>query len=166
MKTSKSLVLFVSLCAVAALYSCKSGGSDSSKMFVKKWQIESFKSKDMDDRMAMAQKMMDTIKDSSMKAQMASQLKMQQSTMEDMKKTVLTCNADGTCEISMNMMGKQTTNKAKWTMTPDGKKVVLSDSTSPKPDTMNIVELTSEKMTVGGPDGKGGTVYTTFKAIQ
>jgi hypothetical protein len=31
---------------------------------------------------------------------------------------------------------------------------------------MNIVELTAEKMTVGGPDGKGGMMYTTFKSVQ
>ncbi len=166
MKTSKSLVLFVSLCAVAALYSCKSGGSDTSKLFVKKWQIESFKSKAMDDQMAMVQKMMDTTKDSGMKAQIGERMKMQQASMEEMKKTVLTCNMDGTCDISMSMMGQQKVTKGKWAMTADGKKVVLSDSTNPKPDTMNIVELTSEKMTVGGPDGKGGMMYTTFKAIQ
>jgi hypothetical protein len=165
MKTCKNLVLFVSVCAVAALYSCK-GGSDPSKMFVKKWQLDSYKSKMMDDQMAMAQKMIDTTKDSSLKAQMQQGMKNQQMQMEEMKKTVLTCNMDGTCEISMNMMGRQTTNKAKWTMMPDGKKVVMSDSTSTKPDTMNIVELTSDKMTVASPDQKGGTIYTTFKAIQ
>jgi hypothetical protein len=166
MKTSKNLVLFVSVCAVIALYSCKSGGSDTSKMFVKKWQIESFKSKAFDDQMAQVQKMMDTTKDSNMKAQIGQRLQMQQSSMEEMKKTVLTCNADGSCEISMSMMGQNKVSKGKWALVADGKKVVISDSTNPKPDTMNIVELTSEKMTVGGPDGKGGMMYTTFKSIQ
>ena len=164
MKTSKNLVLFVSLCAAVTLYSCK-GGSDNSKMFVKKWQIESFKSKAMDDQMAKQQQMMDTTKDSAMKAQMGASMKMQQASMEEAKKTVLTCNADGTCEISMSMMGQNKTAKNKWAFAADGKKVVITDENN-KADTLNIEELTGDKMTVSSPDGKGGLMYTTFKAIQ
>lgn len=158
------LPLFIAISAVAFFYACS--GSDSSKLFVKKWQLESIKSKAYDDQMAMAQKAMDTTKDSAAKAMMKQQIDMQAKYMEEMKKMTLTCNMDGTCEISMSMMGQQSTSKGKWALIDGGKKVVMTDDKNPKADTLNVDELTSDKMTVSGNDGKGGTMSMTYKSIQ
>lgn len=165
MKNKMRFPLFIAISAVAFFYAC-SGSMDPSKLFVKKWQLESFKSKAYDDQMAMAQKAIDTTKDSATKAMMKQQLDMQTKAMEDMKKMTLTCNVDGTCEVSMSMMGQQNTTKGKWTLIDGGKRVVMTDEKSPKADTLNVDELTGSKMTVSGPDGKGGTVSMTYKSIQ
>lgn len=170
MKTTK-ITLFLALGAMVALYSCK-GGSDTNKLFSKKWQLDDFKSKAFDDQVAMLQKTADTAKDSMTKASVKQQQDMMNNMVQAMKQSTLTCNMDGTCEMSSSMMGQTKTDKGKWMLIDDGKKVVLTSdqvppgSKGPKSDTLNVVELTAEKMTVSGPDGRGGTVSMTYKAIQ
>src|SRR6185437_9156383 len=95
---NKMTSLFVAICATAFLYSCN-GGMNPAKMFVKKWQVSSIKSQAFDD-----QKAMDTTKDSAAKAMAKQTIDMGKMTMDAMKQMTLTCNGDGTCETSMNMM--------------------------------------------------------------
>jgi len=163
---NKMTSLFVAICATAFLYSCN-GGMNPAKMFVKKWQVSSIKSQAFDDQMAMAQKAMDTTKDSASKAMAKQTIDMGKMTMDAMKQMTLTCNGDGTCETSMNMMGQQKTQKGKWALIDDNKKVVLSgENPGDKADTMNITELTADEMTVTHADGKGGVISMTYKSIQ
>lgn len=151
---------FLIACSLVVLSSCS---SDPSKLFVKKWQFESFKSKAFDDQMAMLQKAADTTKDTMMKARIKQQVDMQSKQMDEMKKMVLTCNMDGSCDMAM---GQQSVQKGKWTLMPGAKKVVIVDDKTSKKDTLNIDELTGDKMTMSGPDGRGGTYSMTYKSIQ
>lgn len=158
--------LFIIACASVALYSC-SGSKNPSKMFVKKWQMESFKSKSFDDRMAMLKQAMDTTKDSMARAYIQAQLDNVPKMMEAMKKTVLSCNLDGTCDISSpDMTGKISSTKGKWALIEEGKKVVMTQDQNPRPDTLDIEELTSDTLKVSVPDEKGGKTIITYKSIQ
>lgn len=164
----KNKIYLFAICSAAFLYSC-SGSMNPAKMFSKKWQFESAKGKALDDemaRIATIQKSMDTIKDSATKVMMKQSVDMANAGMDAMKSMVLTCNGDGTCETSATVMGQQSTSKGKWALIADGKKVVITEEKNPKPDTMDIVELTADHMTVSGPDGRGGTVSMTYKSVQ
>jgi hypothetical protein len=163
---NKMTSLFVAVCATAFLYSCN-GGMNPAKLFVKKWQVSSIKSQALDDKMAMLQKAMDTAKDSAMKARIKENINDQNMGMEAMKKMVLTCNGDGTCEQAMEIMGQKQSNKGKWALIDDNKKVVLSGDANPgRTDTLDITELTADEMTVTHADGKGGVITMTYKSIQ
>jgi hypothetical protein len=165
MKNKVKFFLFIGAGTMALLYSC-SGSMNPAKLFSKKWQFESLKSKAYDDQMALAQKMMDTTKDSNVKAQIKQRMDMGNAQMEAMKSMALTCNGDGTCETSVTMMGQSMVTKGKWVLIADGKKVVITDDKSPKADTLNIDELTADKMTVSKSDGQGGTASMTYKSVQ
>ena len=161
MKT-KSLSVLLTMCASVTFFACGSG--DMSKLFVKKWQIESIKSKAMDDQMASYKMQADTTKDSAAKANAQATYKMMTSMVEDMKKSTLEYRLDGTYEMSMTMMGQTQTDKGKWTLADGGKKVITTNDKQ-KVDTISIAEMSSDKMTVVTSDGRGSTVTITYKAL-
>lgn len=136
------------------------------RMFVKKWQMDSFSSKSMDDQVATMRKALDTTKDSATRAMIKMNLDRWPQQLADMKKTIMTTNMDGTFNMNVTSMGQSMDMKGKWALTADGKKVVLSDDKNPKPDTLEIQRLTGDKMTLVAPDSRGGKVYITYKAVN
>jgi VCBS repeat-containing protein len=162
MKTKTLSVLFA-VSAMVTLFSCGSG--DIGKLFVKKWQLESFKSKAFDDQMASLKMQADTTKDSSTRAMLQSSLQMQSAMIEGLKSSTLEYRLDGTYETSVSMMGQTQTEKGKYTIADGGKKVITT-SDKQKVDTITISEMTADKMTVTVPDGKGSTVSITYKAVK
>lgn len=164
MKTTKFFNFCLIACAVVVAYNC-SGGLNVGKMFTKKWQFDSFKSQAYDREMASLQKQADTTKDSAAKAMLQQNITMATAMMAQMKNITLEYMADGTYQMSSSMMGQTQTIKGKWSITGNGKKVVLTDDKQ-KTDTLDIVEVTAEKLTVSGKDDKDSTYSITYKAIK
>jgi hypothetical protein len=162
---NKTTSLFVAVCATAFLYSCN-GSMNPAKLFVKKWKTSSVTSPAYDAQMAIAQKAMDTIKDSARRAALKQNIDFSKMRMDAMRTMVLTCNGDGTCETTLNFMGQAKTQKGRWALIDDNKKVVLGGEGSDKSDTLDITELTADGMTVTHTDGKGGVITMTYKSIQ
>ena len=166
MKKKMRFSLFIIACSAAFLYSC-SGSMNPSKLFVKKWQMADFKSKAFDDQIAMMKQALDTTKDSMTRVYIQDRLQAVPKMMDAMKKTVLTCNVDGTCDIaSPDMTGKVSSTKGKWSLIDNGKKVVMSQDQHPTPDTLDIEELTSDTLKVSVSDMKGGKTIITYKSVQ
>ena len=167
MKKKKGFSLLVIACSAAFLYSC-SGSMNPSKIFVRKWQMQSFKSKAFDDHIAMIKQTLDTTKDSTLKAYLQKQLDQVGVMMSSMKKTMLTSNVDGTCEIDAPnpMTGQMAVTKGKWLLIEGGKKLVMTENQNPRPDTLNIEKLTSDTLVFSIPDGKGGKVIQTYSSVQ
>ncbi len=151
MKSKTFTTLLVSAFFAVLLYSC--GGNNASKMLVKKWQFESLKSDKADKQLAAIKQQMDTTKDSTMKALLTSSMKMMTEGMESMKGVTMEFKADGSAETTMGGPSS-TTEKANWSLTADNKKLVISRDGGKKADTMDIKELTSDKLVFSmGPDG-------------
>ena len=155
MKKTINTIFTVAIAAVV-LMSC--GGNKTKQLIAKKWQISEFKADGMDEQIKAMKAMADTIKDSTMKAQYAAQMKMMDAAMEDIKKSTLEYKADGTFEASMSMMGQTQNSKGTWSLSADGKKVIIIDDKQ-KSDTMNVDEITSDKfVSSGSKDGKKTTI--------
>src|SRR5581483_10870117 len=162
----KNKVYFFAVCSAALLYSC-SGSMNPAKLMSKKWALESVKGKMFDAAMAQMdamKKAMDTTKDSMSKATMKASIDSYNKGMADLSKNTLTCNGDGTCQMHTVGMGQEKDLKGKWNLIDDGKKVVMTEDGNPKADTATVMELTADKMTIGLPDGQGGTMSYTYKS--
>jgi len=168
MKAKRIIILSAIIVAAIVTYNCK-GGSDASKMIVKKWQWESVQSKAMDEQMAAMKMQADTTKDSTSKAMMNQNLAMMNSMMEALKATTMEFKADGSFETTMTMMGKADTKGGKWSLSADGTKLLSTEKKADgveKTDTLNIKELTADKLVILTPDGKGGDATVTMKAAN
>ena len=160
MKTKKVIGILAIMVTVVFMYSC-SGGSNTGKMLVKKWQVESIKSADYDKEMAKLKQMGDTAKDSATKAAVAEKIKMNESFMDSFKQMVVEYKADSTFERTMSFMGQTQTQKGKWAIGgQDGKSLMETDDKNKK-DTIMITEITSDKFSISTPD-KSMTI--TYKA--
>ncbi len=169
MKAKKLFILSAIICVAIVTIKCKGGASDANKMLAQKWQCESMTSKAMDDQMAALKTQADTTKDSTAKAMLAQNVQMMNGMMEAMKSTTMDFKADGIFENSMSMMGKTDTKKGKWSVSADGKKLYTSEMKSDnteKTDTIAIGSLDNDKLTLIVPDGKGGEMTITMKAIK
>jgi hypothetical protein len=163
MKTKSIISLSVLVCSAILFYNC--GGNGASKMLVKKWQWDSYQSSAMDKQMADLKAAADTSKDSATKANAQSSLKMYSGIMEDMKKTTMDYKADGSYETSMSMMGQTNTDKGKWSLSADGKKLITVNDKQ-KTDTIDIAELSEEKLVLTGKEKDGSSVTITCKAVK
>jgi deoxyribodipyrimidine photolyase-like uncharacterized protein len=134
--------VFTLAIATVVLMSC--GGNKSKEMLAKKWQISELKVEGFDEQMAQMKAAADTTKDTTMKSQFISQIKMYEGYMEEMKKTTLEYKTDGAFEANTMMMGQAQNVKGTWTMTEDGKKVIVVNDKQ-KADTMNVDELSADK---------------------
>lgn len=153
-KTLKAL--FTLAIATVVFISC--GGNKTKELLVKKWQISDYKVDGMDQQMAQMKAAADTTKDSTMKAQFATQLKMFEGAMEEIKKSTMEWKKDGVYEASISMMGQTQNMKGTWTLSKDGKKVIIVDDKQ-KTDSMNVDELTSEKFVSSSVNnGKKSTI--------
>ncbi len=162
MKTKQIFSLLVIATAAMFLYSC-TGGSNAGKMLVNKWQMESFKSADFDKQMANLKQMSDTTKDTMMKSQIANRIQMENSVMEALKNSVIEYKADSTFEMKVSFMGQPQTNKGKWILTADNKKIIQTDDRQKK-DTMVISDISADKFTITSPDKSVTVVYKAVKA--
>ncbi|MBL7893142.1 MAG: hypothetical protein JNL63_10965 [Bacteroidia bacterium] len=149
MKKSTS-TLFTLAIATVIFMSC--GGNKTKEMLARKWQISEFKVDGMDEQMAQMRAAADTTKDSTMKVQYVQQVKMVESYMEEMKKSTLDYKNDGTFEASMSVMGQTQNVKGTWTLSEDGKQVVIVDDKQ-KADTMNVDEISADKFVSSGVSG-------------
>lgn len=141
MKTTLNLLLASATAVV--LISC---GKDKTKeMLTKKWQISELKVDGYNDQMAQMKAAADTTKDSLMKVQFESQIKMYEGYMEEMKKATFEYKNDGSFEANIIMMGQTQNQKGSWALSEDAKKVFLTNDKQ-KTDTMNIDELTNDKL--------------------
>lgn len=166
MKIKKRISFLAIACAAAFLYSC-SGSMNPAKLFVKKWQMQSFKSKTFDDQIAMMKQALDTTKDSMTRAFIKARLDGIPKMMDAMKKTVLTCNLDGSYDMaSPDMTGKMSETKGKWALIAENKKVVMTDGQHPTPDTLDIESLTSDTLKVSVTDMKGGKTVITYSSVK
>lgn len=163
MKTKQIINSLVIGCVGIFLYSC-TGGSNTGKMLVKKWQVESIKSTDIDKQMVTLKQMADTAKDSAMKAEIDNRMKMNQSMMDAFKSMVVEYKADSTFEQVFSFMGKPQTLKGKWMLTEDKdtRKIISTDERNMK-DTIIIIDITADKFTVSSPDK---SLSITYKAIK
>ena len=151
MKSKTFTTLVASSLLAVVLYSC--GGNNASKMIVKKWQFESLKSDKADKQMAAIKQQIDTTKDSTMKAMLQSSMKMMTEGMESMKGVTMEFKADGSAETTMGG-SSAAPEKANWSLTSDSKKLVISRDGGKKADTMDIKELSADKLVFSmGPDG-------------
>jgi hypothetical protein len=157
----KTKVLFIAVCSVIALYSC-SGSLNPAKLFTKKWQLESIKSKAMDDRMAQLKMEADTTKDSTMKAMDLQQIQSQGAMTEMLKNMTFEYRGDGTYQTSVSVFGQTQNSNGKWTLIADGKKVITTDDKG-KIDTMTINKMTSDTLIVSSSDN---TISMTFKPAK
>jgi VCBS repeat-containing protein len=162
MKTK--LIISLSIIASSAIlfYSC--GGNAAAKMIVKKWQWDSYQSSAYDKQMADLKAAADTTKDSTAKSMAQSNLKMMAGIMESMKSTTMEYKADGSFEVATSMMGQNQTQKGKYSISADGKKLMSTDDKQQKTDTMDIAELTNEKLVLSEKAKDGSTVTITCKA--
>ncbi|HTB07522.1 MAG TPA: hypothetical protein VK806_11270 [Bacteroidia bacterium] len=156
MKTKSIITLSILACAAVLFYNC--GGNAAAKMIVKKWQWQSIQSAAMDKQMADLKMAADTTKDSTAKASAQQNLKMMTGIMEDYKKTTMEYKADGSFELNMAIMGQTQTQKGKWSLTPDGKKLITVDEKKPAPDTVDIT--VAEDKLVLSPKEKDGSATT------
>ncbi len=169
MKAKRIIILSGIICAAIVTYNCSGGASDANKMIAQKWQWESMKSKTMDEQIATLKIQADTTKDSASKAMLDQNVQMMDGIMEAMKTTTMQFNADGTFENSMTMMGKSDTKKGKWTLSADGKKLYSNETkadNSEGKDTLEIRELTSEKLVLIAIDQKNEEMVITMKPIK
>lgn len=163
MKTKTLTSLLALGCFAALLVSC--GGNNTSKMLVKKWQLESIKSDAMDKQMAALKQQVDTTKDSTMKAMLQSEVKMMNDGMESMKNVTMEFKADGSAETVMGGAKGEDAKpeKSNWTVSADSKKLMLSKDGGKKTDTMDINEVSEDKLVLAM---KGGQGTLTWKAVK
>ncbi len=164
MKTKKLILLTVILCAAFFAYNCGSGGA--SKMIAKKWQFESMKSDAMDKQMAAVKQQMDTTKDSATRAMLQSNLKMVDEMMSSMKSMTLEYKADGTYEEAATAMGQSQTEKGKWSVSADGKKLMQTPDGKDKTDTLDINTISDDQLVLGHKEQTGGNMSMTMKAVK
>lgn len=150
MKSKTFTTLLATGCFAVFLISC--GGNNTSKMLVKKWQFESLKSDKMDKQLATIKQQIDTTKDSTMKAMMVSSMKMMTEGLESMKGVTMEFKADGTAESSMGG-SKDAPEKSNWSLSSDNKKIMIAKDGGKKSDTLNISELTDDKLVFVMGDG-------------
>jgi hypothetical protein len=162
MKSKTLTNLFVLGCFAALFFSC--GGNNTTKMLVKKWQFESLKSDAMDKQMAALKQQIDTTRDSATKAMMQGSMKMMTEGMESMKGVTMEFKADGTAESSMGGSAGSS-EKSNWSLTSDCKKLIVARDGGKKTDTMDITELTQDKLVLGmgGPQGGGAMTWSAVK---
>jgi hypothetical protein len=160
MKTKSIISLSILACAAVLFYNC--GGNAAAKMIVKKWQWDSYQSSAMDKQMADLKAASDTTKDSAAKSMAQANYKMYSGIMDDMKKTTMDYKADGSFETSMSMMGQTQVQKGKWALSTDGKKLITTDDKQ-KTDTIEIAELTDNKLVLAGKEKDGSSVTITCK---
>ena len=161
MRTKKFIGALAAMVTVVFMYSC-TGGSNTGKMIVKKWKVDSIKSTDFDKEMASLKVMGDTAKDSMTKATIAEKVKMNNMFMDAFKNMVVEYKADSTFERTMNIMGQTQTQKGKWALGQNGKALMETDEKQKK-DTIMITEITNEKFTISTPDK---SMSITYKALK
>jgi outer membrane lipoprotein-sorting protein len=161
MKTKKFIGALAAMVTVVFMYSC-TGGSNTGKMIVKKWKVDSIKSTDFDKEMASLKVMGDTAKDSATKATIAEKVKMNMMFMDAFKNMVVEYKADSTFERTMSIMGQTQTQKGKWALGQDGKALMETDEKQKK-DTIIITEITNDKFTICTPDK---SMSITYKALK
>lgn len=152
--------LFILAVATVLLMSC-GGGNKTKDMIAKKWQFSEFKMDGMDEQMAQMKAAADTTKDSTLRTQFLSQVQMVEAAMAEMKKSTLEYKADGSFEANIAGMGQVQNVKGTWTLSEDGKKVIIIDAKDKqKSDTMNLDELTADKLV--STSNRGGKKATTI----
>jgi hypothetical protein len=161
MKTKKFIGALAAMVTVVFMYSC-TGGSNTGKMIVKKWKVDSIKSTDYDKEMASLKQMGDTAKDSATKATIAEKIKMNSMFMDAFKNMVVEYKADSTFERTMSIMGQTQTQKGKWALGQDGKALMETDDKNKK-DTIMITQISDDKFTISTPDK---SMSITYKALK
>lgn len=164
MKT-KQILGAVAMVGAAIYFLGCSAGADSRKMLVNKWQISSFQSADFDKQMAKMKQAADTAKDTNVKAEINSEIKMNQAVVEALKSSVKEYKADSTFEMKFSFMGQSQTQKGHWVLQEDKdmKRLIETDDKQKK-DTMMISNLTADGFTVTSPDKTVTVTYKAFKA--
>lgn len=133
-------------------------------MFAKKWQMQALHSKILDDQLAMMKAVIDTTKDTALKAAAQQRLQSLPEMLAKVKQqSGMTYNKDGTCEIEQpGPTGEGITRKGKWVMIENGKKVLLTQGEMKDADTIAIDKLTEDTLILTMPDGEGGVTKVTY----
>ncbi len=149
--------LFALTIVGAFLMSC--GSNNTKDMLAQKWQVSEFKVDGIDAEIEVMKAQADTTKDSIMKSQIMSQVQMYTSILEGMKKSTFEYKSDGAFEAAIFMMGQVQNVKGTWTISEDGKTLVVVDNNQ-KASTMLIDELSADKLAFSTESGGKKASYT------
>jgi hypothetical protein len=158
MKKLKDCLVVV--CVIICIYGC--GNSKTRKVLLKKWHVESITSIDIDKDVANMKLAIDTAKDSLTRINILSKIRFDQAVLEAYKTMVLEYKADSTFDRTISFMGESKTKTGKWMLSEDGKKIISIDEKLNK-DTVDIAEVTSEKLVTNSSDKTVSIIYRAVK---
>src|SRR5581483_1483122 len=128
-KMKQNLKLAVLIISVACFFA--SCGNSKKDALTQKWQCSEFSSPSMDEQMNQAKASLDTITDSLTRAMTKSMLDISFQAVDEMKKamksTTMEFKKDGKYETHMTIMGKDKSEQGSWTLSEDGKTLVMID---------------------------------------
>ncbi len=156
-----SLICFLVIVSVAiCLYGC--GGSNTRKMLLKKWQVESIVSVDIDKDIAKLKQVMDTAKDSATRINIFTKIRFDYAIIEAYKTMIVEYKADSTFVKSISLGSESRTKTGRWMLSEDNKKIIVIDEKLNK-DTDDIVEITPDRFVTVSSDN---AVCMTYKAVK
>lgn len=134
----KQTLKLVAIVLVAAVVAASCGGANKKEMLTKKWQWSEFSSPEMDKKIGEMKASLDTITDPSNKAMAEMSVKMADEMIAAMKQTTMEFKNDGKYEMKLKMMGQEQTETGSWSLSEDGKSLLLTDAKSNKVDTTGV----------------------------
>lgn len=162
-----SYLLFIAAFATVLATGC---GQKPKDMLAKKWSFKEVDKKDLDAMMAkqteQTKKMLESITDPAQKAEAEARMKEEMAKAPEMiakmfKDMGMEFKSDGSCEMTGGMGGK--TEKGKWELSEDGKKLTITDDKGKKD--FDLSKLTAEEMTMRMKEGEMemGLTFTAAK---